>query len=65
MTFKYLGLARFIGRDGSLGFRCGQIYEIRAYTRLDGLVMLMFRGKGCPYKNEGKLKQNWELLDEK
>lgn len=56
-------IARFIGQDGSLGFRTGKKYVI---TLDQGgqhnwiWVKEMF-GRSCPYESIDALERNWEL----
>lgn len=54
---------KFIGQDGSCGFRHGRKYFVRIsqygkhnWYWVDGLFW-----KRCPYVNLNTLKQNWEM----
>lgn len=63
--------ARFIGRDGSMGFEHGKVYNIETYIgsrlfRRGGFLWLRDKSSGlkCPYSNMESLLNNWELLGE-
>lgn len=56
-------IARFIGQNGSMGFRTGKKYVITldqggSYNWI--WVKEMF-GRNCPYESMEALEQNWEL----
>ena len=64
---------RFVGRDGSMGYRTGQVYRLNVMWHnrgqwINGLTINrtgiwgLLHGKGyCPYKNEDAFWQNWEV----
>lgn len=54
---------RFIGTDGSMGLRHGEIYKVQIFSSGEYIVVKIFRGKepyGCPYSSLAKLCENWE-----
>lgn len=61
--------ARFVGEDGSLGYRKGAIYSLRmdpTPTNPDWAVVV-WRSDGsgmCPYSSNAAFKRNWELLED-
>lgn len=68
--------AKFIGTDGSLGYRYGQIYELEQQVNVAwadlhnlhvGVSPLVVRRKGgsgfCPYSSEQAFRANWEVLN--
>ena len=54
--------ARFVGSDGSMGFRKGKVYDVRLFTT-DNYVWVQYRGVTCPYSSFSKLLENWESVD--
>lgn len=69
---KYTMQARFIGQDGSLGYRTGHEYAlvVQEYGILDrfffGVSLKIHRlydnGGHCPYKSMKTFLQNWEVI---
>lgn len=59
-------IARFIGEDGSMGYRKGQEYELRLVSPGTIGVLAVQRtsdgGGLCPYGSEGAFLRNWEPL---
>lgn len=58
----------YIGRDGSMGFRTGQTYEInteltKIYKNKKKIDVIMLRsGKlFCPYDSVESILENWKL----
>ena len=50
---------RFIGADGSLGFKHGKIYKVSIED--DGkYVWIYTKDNRCPYSSMKKLRDNWE-----
>lgn len=62
--------ARFIGKDGSMGFEHGKVYKIytwvesKLFSRSGWLwVKDMDSNLYCPYSRLETFLNNWELLD--
>ena len=56
--------AKFIGVDGSLGFRHGQWYRIDSLENRKGFVLLReHSGLCCLYSNWGVMMRHWEFDD--
>lgn len=54
--------AKFIGADGSLGFRHGQWYGIDSLESKHGFILLKeYSGLYCLYSNWGVMMRNWEF----
>lgn len=54
--------AQFIGKNGSMGFRCGQWYRIVAIEEhFKHIVLREASGLFCPYSNVGKMLENWKF----
>lgn len=54
---------RFIGADGSMGLRYGEIYNVSIFSSGKYIVVEIYRGNssyGCPYISLTKLCENWE-----
>lgn len=54
---------KFIGADGSMGLRHGEIYKVRIFSSGECIVVEVHRGNGaygCPYSSLIKLCENWE-----
>ena len=54
---------KFIGKDGSLGYRTGKIYWLIVNVYFDGYVQmspLNPRRNPCPYSNIDLFKANWK-----
>lgn len=59
--------AKFIGEDGSMGLRNGQIYDIRINKilyRFRRMPCIWIGKNYCPYETEEALYSNWEIVDE-
>lgn len=68
--------ARFIGEDGSMGLKHGNVYEIVlydiggqpivswTYTKMSKFGMPLYYKKSCPYSDFKKLAENWETVEE-
>lgn len=60
---------RFIGENGSLGFRNGCVYDVTVST--DAICNLLILGLNrhpftrCPYESPQSLAKNWETAEEK
>ncbi|WP_024854754.1 hypothetical protein [Mediterraneibacter gnavus] len=62
---------KYIGRNGSMGFRTGQTYEIRTeLTKIyknkkkNDVIMLRSGKLFCPYDSVESILENWELEKE-
>lgn len=55
--------AKFIGEDGSLGFRNGSKYRLQVSTSTEGIVVkstgVLNKGAVCVYVNVSRLLDNW------
>lgn len=62
MTFS----GKFIGKNGSMGFRKGQIYQLKSVVR-DSCIVLQDTNSSlsCPYSGLEAVFNNWELMPEK
>lgn len=64
-------LAKFIGKDGSMGFRNGKVYNIRTWVKRANVftktawiwVEETDCGKKCPYTNVETFLANWEIVE--
>lgn len=56
---------RFMGEDGSMGLRNGEVYETRIFIKGEFLwvewKVNLFAVKSCPYSSTKAFAQNWEL----
>ena len=53
---------KFIGADGSLGFKKGKIYCLK--TKIEhGLIFIYYGIKCCPYQSIESFLANWERGD--
>lgn len=69
--------ARFIGEDGSMGLKHGNVYEILLYDfkgmavvswrcgKISNLGIPLYYKKSCPYSDFKKLAENWEIVRRK
>jgi hypothetical protein len=64
--------ARFVGEDGSLGYRHGKEYTLKVSEGVffyalkverTGLQKFMYGAGACPYKTVDSFKKNWQVLD--
>lgn len=62
--------ARFIGEDGSMGLKHGNVYEIVLFD-CGGQPVVSWKytkmskfGMSCPYGDFKKLAENWETVEE-
>lgn len=53
--------AKFIGKDGSMGFVNGRVYSIEICT-FDGMIWVKWGCVICPYTSLKTLTQNWESV---
>ena len=52
---------KFIGENGSIGFKYGQVYECRLVSLRDGQIVVCADGNlYCPYSSLRKMLENWE-----
>lgn len=56
-------IARFIGQDGSLGFRTGRKYiiTIEQGGSHNWIWVKEISGKSCPYASVDALERNWDI----
>lgn len=54
---------RFIGKDGSMGFINGNIYDLEVFKKGNEILIYAKSGVKCPYQNINKFKENWELAE--
>lgn len=56
---------KFIGEDGSMGLRTGEVYDTRIFTKGECLwvewKVNLYTVKSCPYISTQSFAQNWEL----
>ena len=55
-------LARFIGKDGSMGFKTGQKYELKSKCANNKIIVKTANDKlFCPYDSIESFLRNWEI----
>lgn len=64
--------ARFIGKNGSMGLKHGEVYEISLseyhglpcvhWAKLSGFLSLRNSEDPCPYSSFKTLAENWEIV---
>lgn len=56
---------KFIGEDGSMGLRTGEVYDTRIFIKGECLwvewKVNLYAVKSCPYISTQSFAQNWEL----
>lgn len=56
---------KFIGEDGSMGLRTGEVYDTRIFIKGECLwvewKVNLYTIKSCPYISTQSFAQNWEL----
>ena len=56
---------KFIGEDGSMGLRTGEVYDTRILIKGECLwvewKVNLYTVKSCPYISTQSFAQNWEL----
>lgn len=56
---------KFIGEDGSMGLRTGEVYDTRIFIKGECLwvewKVILYTVKSCPYISTQSFAQNWEL----
>lgn len=56
---------KFIGEDGSMGLRTGEVYDTRIFIKGEYLwvewKVNLYTVKSCPYISTQSFAQNWEL----
>ena len=56
---------KFIGEDGSMGLRTGEVYDARIFIKGECLwvewKVNLYTVKSCPYISTQSFAQNWEL----
>ncbi|GAA6305678.1 hypothetical protein NE547_07275 [Flavonifractor sp. DFI.6.63] len=56
---------KFIGEDGSMGLRTGEVYDTRIFIKGECLwvewKVNLYTVKSCPYISTQSFAQNWEL----
>ena len=58
-------IAKFIGQDGSLGFRTGRKYIINIERDNNWIWVKELFGRICPYQSMNTLKNNWDIPSNK
>lgn len=60
-------IAKFIGHDGSLGFRTGRKYiiNIERDNNNNWIWVKELFGRSCPYQSMNTLKKNWDIPSNK
>ena len=66
-------IAKFIGKDGSMGFRNGETYMIESWVERAGVwtkeawiwVRSSPQGLKCPYSSLEAFLLNWEVIEVK
>lgn len=53
-------LGQFVGSDGSLGLRAGNVYALDVY-RSGGRLWVHWNGGLCPYDTTEALMRNWRF----
>lgn len=64
---KLIQRAKFIGEDGSLGYRHGQVYELYVYPTGPKYAITIQRRDGsgtCPYTSVKAWRRNWEPIED-
>lgn len=57
-------LARFIGKDGSMGFKNGEIYKLKSKCANNKIIVKTTNDKlFCPYKSIESFLRNWEIKE--
>lgn len=54
---------KFVGDDGSQGFRYGREYKIRISKVADHFIVETESGLYCPYSSIKTLLQNWSVIE--
>ena len=56
---------KFIGEDGSMGLRTGEVYDTRIFIKGECLwvewKVNLYTVKSCPYISTQSFAQDWEL----
>lgn len=58
---------RFIGADGSNGFRKGKVYDVQTFIK-NGYLFIESTDKTtkpCPYSRAETLLENWDIAENK
>lgn len=60
-------IAKFIGKDGSMGFRTGRKYiiKIEQDENNNWIWIREILGRYCPYQSMNTLKKNWDIPSRK
>ena len=53
---------KFIGRDGSMGYKTGVVYDVEIKSSGNFIILSSKGYIQCPYSNIKALLQNWEEL---
>lgn len=53
---------KFIGKDGSMGLKNGEVYEIKTAI-FQNLLWVTWNTNSCPYTNLEAFLANWERKD--
>lgn len=57
-------LYKFIGRNGSMGFMNGQIYNLKLYQDNKGKIVIESNKGYCPYSSMESFNKNWKVVKE-
>ena len=50
---------KFIGTDGSMGLKHGQVYDVYIYTKRGKIIVAWDPNHWCPYSSPQALAENW------
>ena len=53
---------KFIGEDGSMGLRHGQIYKVKVFHKGSYIYVKWGTFRMCPYESMNSLYKNWAEL---
>lgn len=51
---------RFVGEDGSIGLKHGQVYDVKVNTAMGYIFVIWKESYYCPYSSLAALTANWE-----
>lgn len=54
---------KFIGKDGSMGLKHGNVYEISIFTHNGKIIVRLGPHRYCPYSSPQALAANWTKED--
>ena len=57
-------LEKFIGKDGSMGFKNGEIYKLKSKCENNKIIVKTANDKlFCPYKSIESFLRNWKIKE--